>query len=159
MSVIGLFAVAGFAGAASLETEVRTAYNSFRNSVERYDVSAVSKFLDPGFTLNLPSGQILSRSRYLDAVVARKSMSVGVGAHTFKLTSVREKGGYVRAKVNLTLDSKFSDGNLMTHKLKTVEQKDLTWKRTSAGLKLVTIFANEVTTIVDGKQVSRVVRK
>jgi len=147
------------ASAVSLESEARSTYNSFRNAVERHDAAAVSKYLDPGFILNLPSGQMLSRSRYLDAVVARKSISVGVATHSFKFTSVREKGGYVRAKVNLTLDSKFSDGNLMTHKLKTVEQKDLTWKRTSAGLKLVTIFANEVTTIVDGKQVSRVIRK
>lgn len=152
------FALVAASYAGRLETQVRKTYDVFRTAVERHDIEAVRSMLDVGFSLNLPDGTILSRERYLAAVSDRVDISAGIARHKFKLTNIRERAGFVTADVVLTLDSKFRDGNLTTHDMKTVERKSLTWRRTKNGLKLTSIFANEVRTLVDGNQVSLVVR-
>lgn len=159
MMACAMLALCTFALGASLADEVRAHYDKFRSAVERHDLGAVRPMLDSGFSLNLPDGRVLSRERYLAAVGEREDISEGVAKHKFTLSRVREQGGYVKAEVVLTLDSKFRDGDLAVHSLRSEERKSITWRRTKSGLVLVSIFANDVRTVVDGKQVSRLVRR
>ncbi len=145
--------------AQSLTVQVRTTYDRFRTAVERFDTMAVREMLDPGFSLTLPSGQVLARAAYLTGIEERQIIGSGAPRHSFVLSNLRERNGFVTVTALLTLNSNFVDGNSTMHTLKVVERKTIRFKREGKALKIASIDALEIRTSIDGKTASIEKRK
>jgi ketosteroid isomerase-like protein len=137
-----------------IREELEAAYSRVEQAYREKDAAALMQMAAPGFTQQMPDGQIFSRAEAEAALQAWFATTDNVTRYQAEISRLAVQGDEAVAEVSEDVASTFAGPNGRPHERLQANTAEMTWIRTDEGWRLHHCEYRAAKLTVDGKPVT-----